>query len=211
MGLTLTPTVQNNRKGLVLTDSTPQLDEQGAPAGWGVDYEFYTYATTGTQQATLLITIDHYDGSTEDVFFNLTLDGWFDDVTEQSSLVFNLVKHNGEYRLYGANHSYVDEVEELPDGVYTIIYTLTTSTSDVTNSQLFVFDKKAEYILESKANNLDAKIFASNTTDLVQLIDIVMLESMLFVVNRSDALGKKDIILTMLKAINQGEYDYYRD
>lgn len=211
MSLTLTPTVQNNRKGLVLTDTTPQVDAYSNPAGWGVDFDFADYVYGGTLDASLLITIDNYDGSTLDVLFSLSDLGFFDGVTDQTSLVYNLVYHEGEYRLYGADHSYTDEVEELPDGVYTIVYTLTTSGSDVIDSQLFVFDKKAESILEGKANNLDAKIFAANTTDLVQLIDIVVLEAMLFVVNRSEYLGKKDIILSMLKAINTAEYDYYRD
>ena len=207
--LTLGKVVLNDRKALVLTDSTPQIDENGAPAGWGVDFDFADYVQAGSRVASLMVTKDHYDGTTETVLFSLTALGFFEGVTLQSELVYNLVSIDGVMNLVSTSAYDEDAVEELPDGYYTFIYALEDPV--VSSSSIFVFDKKAESILEEKAENLDCKIFSSNSTDLVQLIDIVILEAMIFVVDRSEALAKKQIILDMLKIINNEEYEYYRE
>lgn len=209
--LNLTPSSHNDRKAIIITDTTPQVDEFSNPAGWGTDFLFTTYRIAGSQTATLSVTQKHYDGTETTVEFDLTALGFFEGVSDQADLVFNLVNIGGTMSLVATDDFDPDDVDIIPDGIYTLLYTLTTVGDDETFTTTFVLSDTAEYILNNLALNLDSKLFSSNNTDFVQLVDNVVLEAILFAIERSANVGRETTVLNMLKAINNEEYEYYND
>ena len=212
MSLEISASVQNDRKALVLIDTTSVVDSLGNPEGWGVDFNFVDYYIAGTETASLDIIIYNCDGTSDTVTVDLTADGFFEGVTNQGELIYNLVKIDGVFELISPDAFDDDTAEVLPDGIYNITYSLTTiSSPEPTFTDNFLFKDNAELILVDKAINLDSKIFSSNTTDLVQLVDISVLEAMMFIVENGDLDSDRVAILNMLNIINSEEYEYYME
>jgi len=211
MALDLTMTVQNNRKALVMSDTTPSYTPGGVPIGWGTDFDFADYIIAGTQNASMSIIVYKYDGTSETITVDLTAEGFFEGITDQGDLSYNLVSIDGVMQVIQISAFDTDTAEVLPDGIYDITYTLTTTGSDVVFTEKFLFDDNAEAILVDKALNLDTKILSSNNTDLVQLLDINVLEAMMFIITNGDLTSDQDAILNMLRVINNEEYEYYMD
>lgn len=210
MALKLTNTVQAQRKAIILRDTTPLFSELGVAEGWGTDFDFADYVIAGAETATLQVIRNSYDGVTETVNFDLTALGFFEAVTDQASLVYNIVVSGGVMECITSSAFDASLLTALLDGLYTVTYSLTGGGTPVTYTSTFVVKDGAVSVLDAKALNLDNKIFSSNT-DMVELIDIVVLESMLFTVERSDVAADASIIKNLLKVINNEEYEYYRE
>ena len=207
--LNLTVASHNNRKALIIRDTTPLFSELQVAEGWGTDFDFATYIIAGSQTATLEVVQAHYDGTTQTETFDLTALGFFESVSDQTDLIYNLINTDGTLTLVSVANFDPTAVDEIPDGIYTFTYTLTTSGDDITYTTIFVAKDKAVYILEIEALNLDDKIFSSNT-DLVQLLNLLIMESITYFVDKSNSSSDADNIINMLKIVNNEEYEYYR-
>ena len=211
MQLELTGTIHPNRKGFIIRDTTDSKDEYGVSQGWGTDIFIVNYRSTGSGTAVLSVTVDSYDGTQETLSFNVKTLGLLDSISSQSDMTFILVYDGTDWSLIDYSTFDADSYVEIPDGIYTLNYILTYSSTSYEYEESYYVSANAEDIIDSLAINLNVKMLVAETTDLVQLIDILALESLLFVANHSDETSENSTLLSCLKTINNGEYEYYAD
>lgn len=128
-------------------------------------------------------------------------------ITTTESLRWSVVfLPNGDLKVVNNLNNLTEETIAFPDGIYTIKYTVDSASSIVDENQpavdSFVVTNGAEQIVIDKANKIADKIFVCPRINIDDIADDLIIEAMLFAVNKAAMISRKDRILNILHVIN---------
>ena len=128
-------------------------------------------------------------------------------ITTAESLRWSVVfLPTGDLKVVNNLNNLTEETIAFPDGIYTIKYTVDSASSVGDENQpaidSFVVTNGAEQIVIDKANKIADKIFVCPRINIDDIADDLIIEAMLFAVNKAAMISRKDRILNILHVIN---------
>ena len=128
-------------------------------------------------------------------------------ITTTESLRWSVVfLPTGDLKIVNDLNNLTEETIAFPDGIYTIKYTVDSASvlDDEKNPAVesFVVTNGAEQIVIDKANKIADKIFVCPRINIDDIADDLIIEAMLFAVNKAAMISRKDRILNILHVIN---------
>ena len=128
-------------------------------------------------------------------------------ITTTESLRWSVVfLPTGDLKIVNNLNNLTEETIAFPDGIYTIKYTVDSASAigdeDQPAVDSFVVTNGAEQIVIDKANKIADKIFVCPRINIDDIADDLIIEAMLFAVNKAAMISRKDRILNILHVIN---------
>lgn len=208
----------SSRKGILFNDNSPAFDDSEGAVGWGTDILLSGFHTTSppTREVTFKATLTTYSKTYELDAVSLCSLGVFGTssvpLTSQNQIQFYLVLNSSDaLEVVKASSFDEDSVKNFPDGVLEIEYEITDpGESDLLYTESFKNSVNAQYVIDQKAINLDLKFF-NNKSDIRELLDVIVLEGLMYLVENSYLESKTETINRALNTIANEENEYYND
>ena len=202
--------MQMNKKVLVISDNSIDWNTEGYmlntfykgnPAGHRVTLEILIEVKGKTYSKSVILTNGLNDGGFP--FFGTSIA----PINTTESLRWSVVfLPTGDLKVVNNLNNLTEETIAFPDGIYTIKYTVDSASAVGDENQpaveSFVVTNGAEQIVIDKANKIADKIFVCPMINIDDIADDLIIEAMLFAVNKAAMISRKDRILNILHVIN---------
>lgn len=204
--ITLQVALQTNRKVLIVTDISTGI--------WGTaGYEFDNFVAANplNNKVVVDIAIETIDGI-KNYSIDLTNEGAFgvagSPITSDKLSFSFVINKDGNVVYINNTTNLSTDYQEFPDGVYTLNYQI-VNLNPLTKTNTMVITERADNIIIAKALNVEESLLCGTVIDPKELINELIYESLLFAVNKSAYVGRKQTINKLLNLINNEDYEYY--